>query len=127
MGWGKSHLPSDWVVLWTDDKMLPAKEWPPRMSFDVIRIPLYLSWVDPQSALLVPRKAWMQGYPYLQAPAWISVSTSEVAPWYMVSDLLAVRDLTLGEPQEAPQIDDKDDYYSTSLKQLVWLAKQDQR
>ena len=41
--------------------------------------------------------------------------------------LLAVRDLTLGEPQEAPQIDDKDDYYSASLKLLVWLAKQDQR
>ncbi|MCV4861601.1 hypothetical protein OFB63_36685, partial [Escherichia coli] len=25
------------------------------------------------------------------------------------------------------QIDDKDDYYSASLKLLVWLAKQDQR
>ncbi len=29
----------------------------------------------------------------------------------MAGGLLAVRDLTLGEPQEAPQIDDKDDYY----------------
>lgn len=45
----------------------------------------------------------------------------------MAGGLLAVRDLTLGEPHEAPQIDDKDDYYSASLKQLVWLAKQDQR
>ncbi|MCS5872739.1 hypothetical protein LN650_02965 [Klebsiella pneumoniae subsp. pneumoniae] len=25
--------------------------------------------------------------------------------------------------KEAPQIDDKDDYYSASLKLLVWLAK----
>lgn len=54
MGWGKSHLPSDWVALRADGKMLPAKEWPPRMSFDAIRIPLYLSWADPHSALLAP-------------------------------------------------------------------------
>lgn len=107
--------------------MLPAKEWPPRMSFDAIRIPLYISWVDPHSALLAPWKAWMQSYPRLQTPAWINVSTNEVAPWNMAGGLLAVRDLTLGEPQEAPQIDDKDDYYSASLKLLVWLAKQDQR
>ncbi len=107
--------------------MLPAKEWPPRMSFDAIRIPLYLSWADPHSALLAPRKARMQSYPRLQTPAWINVSTNEVAPRYMAGGLLAVRDLTLGEPQEAPQIDDKDDYYSASLKLLVWLAKQDQR
>lgn len=77
--------------------------------------------------LLAPWKAWMQSYPRLQTPAWINVSTNEVAPWYMAGGLLAVRDLTLGEPQEAPQIDDKDDYYSASLKLLVWLAKQDQR
>jgi endoglucanase len=115
------------VALRADGKMLPAKEWPPRMSFDAIRIPLYLSWADPHSALLAPWKAWMQSYPRLQTPAWINVSTNEVAPWYMAGGLLAVRDLTLGEPLEAPQIDDKDDYYSASLKLLVWLAKQDQR
>ncbi|MDP1171372.1 glycosyl hydrolase family 8, partial [Klebsiella pneumoniae] len=96
MGWGKSHLPSDWVALRADGKMLPAKEWPPRMSFDAIRIPLYLSWADPHSALLAPWKAWMQSYPRLQTPAWINVSTNEVAPWYMAGGLLAVRDLTLG-------------------------------
>ncbi|STV16887.1 endoglucanase [Klebsiella pneumoniae subsp. ozaenae] len=45
--------------------------------------------------------------PRLQTPAWINVSTNEVAPWYMAGGLLAVRDLTLGEPQEAPQIDDQ--------------------
>ncbi len=46
-----------------------------------------------------PWKAWMQSYPRLQTPAWINVSTNEVAPWYMAGGLLAVRDLTLGEPQ----------------------------
>lgn len=126
MGWGKSHLPSDWVALRADGKMLPAKEWPPRMSFDAIRIPLYLSWADPHSALLAPRRP---GCRVTRAckPRRGSTSAPTRWPWYMAGGLLAVRDLTLGEPQEAPQIDDKDDYYSASLKLLVWLAKQDQR
>ena len=125
-GLGKSHLPSDWVALRADGKMLPAKEWPPRMSFDAIRIPLYLSWADPHSALLAPRKA---GCRVTRACKPRRGSTSAPTRWprYMAGGLLAVRDLTLGEPQEAPQIDDKDDYYSASLKLLVWLAKQDQR
>jgi endoglucanase len=40
----------------------------------------------------------------------------------MEGGLLAVRDLTMGVPQQEPTIDAKDDYYSASLKMLVWLA-----
>jgi endoglucanase len=35
-----------------------------------------------------------------------------------------VRDLATGQPQGEPQITDQDDYYSASLKMLVWLAQQ---
>ncbi len=49
MGWGNRTCPAT-AALRADGKMLPAKEWPPRMSFDAIRIPLYISWVDPHSA-----------------------------------------------------------------------------
>lgn len=44
----------------------------------------------------------------------------------MTGGLLAVRDLTLGEAQAEPQISAQDDYYSASLKLLVWLANKDQ-
>ena len=37
--------------------------------------------------------------------------------------LLAIRDLTMGEPIGEPQITAQDDYYSASLKMLVWLAE----
>ena len=94
MAWGTSQLPSDWVALRADGRMEPAKEWPTRMSFDAIRIPLYVY--------------------------------DEVAPWFMTGGLLAVRDLTLGEAQAEPQISAQDDYYSASLKLLVWLANKDQ-
>ena len=126
MAWGKSQLPSDWVALRADGKMEPAKEWPTRMSFDAIRIPLYVYWSDPKSSLLTPWKNWFQCYPRLQTPAWINVNTDEVAPWFMTGGLLAVRDLTLGEAQADPQITPQDDYYSASLKLLVWLANKDQ-
>ena len=126
MAWGTSQLPSDWVALRADGRMEPAKEWPTRMSFDAIRIPLYVYWNDPKSSLLTPWKNWFQRYPRLQTPAWINVNTDEVAPWFMTGGLLAVRDLTLGEAQAEPQISAQDDYYSASLKLLVWLANKDQ-
>ncbi|MGM1325017.1 glycosyl hydrolase family 8, partial [Klebsiella michiganensis] len=126
MAWGTSQLPSDWVALRADGRMEPAKEWPTRMSFDAIRIPLYVYWSDPKSSLLTPWKNWFQRYPRLQTPAWINVNTNEVAPWFMTGGLLAVRDLTLGEAQAEPQISAQDDYYSASLKLLVWLANKDQ-
>ncbi|WP_308561680.1 glycosyl hydrolase family 8 [uncultured Klebsiella sp.] len=127
MAWGKSQLPSDWVVLNADGKMEPAKEWPARMSYDAIRIPLYVSWRDPQSRLLTPWKNWFQSYPRLQTPAWINVNTGEVAPWFMTGGLLAVRDLTLGEARGEPEITAQDDYYSASLKLLAWLANKDRQ
>jgi endoglucanase len=43
----------------------------------------------------------------------------------MTGGLLAVRDLTMGETPEDPQITAQDDYYSASLKLLVWLAGRD--
>jgi endoglucanase len=95
------------------------------MSYDAIRIPLYLTWANPQSPLLTPWKNWFQSYPRLQTPAWINVSTNNVSPWFMTGGLLAVRDLTMGETPEDPQITAQDDYYSASLKLLVWLAVRD--
>ncbi len=68
---------------------------------------------------------WFQSYPRLQTPAWINVSTNNVSPWFMTGGLLAVRDLTMGETAEDPQITARDDYYSASLKLLVWLAGRD--
>lgn len=91
-------------------------KWPPRMSFDD-PYPLYISWIDPHSALLAPWKARMQSYPRLQTRR--GSTLAPVAPWNMAGGLLAVRDLTLGEPLEAPQIDDKDDYYSATSAGLA--------
>ena len=123
MRFGQSQLPADWVSLSADGKLVPAKEWPPRMSYDAIRVPLYVYWWDTQSALLTPWRAWWQSYERSRTPAWVNVATNDNAPYNMNEGQLAVRDLTLNEPGGEPQITAQDDYYSASLKMLAWLAR----
>ena len=124
MGWGEANLPTDWVSLTADGKLSPAKEWAPRTSYDAIRVPLYVYWQNPSSPLLTPWRVWFQKFDRNQTPAWVNVTTNERAPYVMQGGLLAVRDLTLGQPTGEPQITAQDDYYSASLKMLVWLAQQ---
>ena len=124
MGWGRSHLPTDWVSLSVDGKLSPAKEWPPLMSFDAIRIPLYVIWWNPQSTLLTPWRSWWQNYDRNRTPAWVNVVTNDTAPYMMNEGLLAVRDLTMGNVSTNVQILAQDDYYAASLKMLVWIAQQ---
>lgn len=123
MDWGSSHLPSDWVALGADGKMVPAQGWPPRMSYDAVRIPMYIYWQDPKSPLLTPWRNWWQGFSRSKTPAWVNVYTSDMSPYSMNEGLLAIRDLTLGSNVENPYITAKDDYYSASLKILAALAQ----
>lgn len=124
MGNGTTNLPTDWMALRADGQLSPAKGWPPRMSYDAIRIPLYLYWNDKHSPLLLPWRIWFSQYNRLETPAWVNVITDEKAPYMMNGGLLAVRDLTMGMALTAPQITAQEDYYSASLKMLVWLAYQ---
>lgn len=124
MGQGKANLPTDWVTLRANGDLVPAKDWPPRMSYDAIRIPLYLYWYDKDSPLLKPWRTWFNQFSRLETPAWVNVVTDEKAPYMMDGGLLAVRDLATGTTMTAPEITQKDDYYSASLKMLVWLAYQ---
>ena len=124
MGSGKANLPTDWVSLEAGGKLEPAKTWPPRMSYDAIRIPLYVAWSDKHSQLLTPWRTWFNQFSREQTPAWVNVTTNEYAPYMMEGGLLAVRDLTMGQSSGEPEITAKDDYYSASLKMLVWLAEQ---
>lgn len=124
MGSGKANLPTDWVSLDTKGTLAPANAWPPRMSYDAIRIPLYISWSNAKSPLLTPWRAWFGQFPREQTPAWVNVTTNEYAPYMMAGGLLAVRDLTMGQTVGEPDITANDDYYSASLKMLVWISEQ---
>jgi endoglucanase len=123
MRFGNTQLPADWVSLYADGRVEPAKEWPARFSYDAIRVPLYVEWFSSTSPLLAPYKAYWGRYSRSQTPAWVNITTNDPAPYMMEGGILAVRDLVLGDPAAAqPQIAAQEDYYSASLKMLVGLA-----
>lgn len=124
MRFGNTQLPADWVSLYADGHVEPAKEWPARFSYDAIRVPLYVKWFSPTSTLLEPYKTYWGRFGRNQTPAWVNVTTNDPAPYMMEGGLLAVRDLTLEQlPGGEPEITAQEDYYSASLKMLVGLAR----
>lgn len=115
----------DWVKLLISGENMPAEQWPPRFSYDAIRVPLYLYWDDPNCKELIPyRKLW-SGYSEFQTPAWFSVVGSQKADYMMSSGLKAVRDLVMGKPLGEPDIKKSEDYYNASLHMLAYMAYRD--
>ncbi|WP_192458578.1 glycosyl hydrolase family 8 [Musicola keenii] len=123
MRFGKVELPVDWVALNADGTMAPATNWPPRFSYDAIRIPLYLYWYDAKTLALVPFQLYWRNYSRLNTPAWIDVLNNNTAPYSMRDGLLAIRDLTMGSPGDIPaSLNASEDYYSSSLHLLAYIA-----
>ncbi|MCR5536337.1 MAG: hypothetical protein K6F05_02880 [Succinivibrio sp.] len=119
----KVILPPDWLNLDAQGKMIPAVEWPARSSYDAIRVPVYLYWMDPHNPHLKPWKDWFGRFPEKETPAWVNVATGETAKYHLTSGLKTVRDLVMGTvPLTEPVITAKDDYYNASLKLLCYLA-----
>ncbi|MBK4725714.1 glycosyl hydrolase family 8 [Pantoea agglomerans] len=126
MRFGDSGLPMDWVAMNADGSMAPATAWPPRFSYDAIRVPLYLHWYDPASLQLVPFQRFWMNFQRLQTPAWIDVLSNDKAPYNMAGGLLAVRDLTLDDTGYINDaLNSSEDYYSASLRLLTFLALND--
>ena len=126
MRFGQADLPTDWVALNADGTVAPATAWPPRFSYDAIRVPLYVYWYDPQSLQLVPFQHFWTHFSRMQTPAWIDVLNNNKASYNMAGGLLAVRDLTLNETSYlSDKTDNKEDYFSSSLQLLAWLASKD--
>lgn len=120
---GKVGLPTDWVSLQADGRFTPANEWPPRFSFDAVRIPLYLSWGARDEAVLAPFIDYWKGFARLKTPAWVNVVTGEAAEYPLTPGMLAIRDLTLGDTSQLTTLlQPVEDYYSSCLRLLSWWA-----
>ncbi len=123
---GSSGLPLDWVALNADGSVAPATAWPPRFSFDAVRIPLYLWWYDQKSLRLVPFQQFWQNFSRQHTPAWIDVLSNNSAPYTLAGGMLAIRDLTMGDSSNLNEtLSDTQDYYSASLQLLTWMVWQE--
>ncbi|MDX5628133.1 MULTISPECIES: glycosyl hydrolase family 8 [unclassified Brenneria] len=123
MTFGQPPLPADWVTLSIDGKVMPAAGWPPRFSFDAVRIPLYLRWARADERALAPFRVYWQRFTREKTPAWVNVVSGEQAEYPLPGGMMAIRDITLGQDGlVSDRLLPEEDYYSASLHLLAWWA-----
>ncbi len=132
---GQWSLPPDWLNVSRPELTLsPAPAWPPRFSYDAIRIPLWLTWAGMMpGALSAAFTAYFQSSALPYRPAWVDLTTGAYANYPAPSGMLAVADLTLGQvpvtalPTAAqaalPTVSQAADYYSAALTLLARIAR----
>jgi endo-1,4-beta-D-glucanase Y len=127
---GKWQLPPDWLQL-GDGPARPADGFPPRFSFDAVRIPLYLVWggIADKETLGPFLSFWSAPSPQ-GVPAWVDLKTDAVAPYAWSAGVASIAQVTEhathadGEataklPTPGPQ----DGYFSWSLSLLARIAE----
>lgn len=126
--WG---LSPDWVLLPAAagaPLRLPAG-WPPRFSFDAVRVPLALAWAGELThpALLGALAFWSDPR-WTAPPAWVDLVTGTTAEFAVSPGVRAVAAFAkarIAGPQTAvtlPSVNASGDYYSASLTMLTRVA-----
>lgn len=131
---GRWGLPPDWLALRRTDGgiALPAR-WPPRFSFDAVRVPLLLAWGGHGGEPAVAAAANFWGDPArADLPAWTDLSTGAPAPFSASEGLRGIASLAgavSAQGQRGPvalkEVRAATDYYSASLLLLARLAAED--
>jgi endoglucanase len=131
---GTWQLPPDWLrVARNGQQLAPAPGWPPRFSFDAIRIPLWSTWHNlPIGPVRLAMNHYWSAFPDDTFPAWVDVVTGAVAPYPASAGIVAVARLTriaIGavRSSELPKVGDAHTYYDASLILLSRLAWRDLR
>ncbi|MCG7361804.1 glycosyl hydrolase family 8 [Roseomonas sp. ACRSG] len=127
---GRWGLPPDWLMLRrTDGALSLAPGWPPRFSYDAVRVPLYMAWAGladepPVRAALA---FWGDpGHPHL--PAWTDLGSNQVSPYPAGEGIAAIHRLVtnnrlkLGHEVAVVPLKNTDDYYGAILKIMSTLA-----
>ncbi len=125
---GEWGLPPDWLAVSRPDLTLtPAAGWPPRFSFDAIRVPLWLTWAAAMPAKMAANflRYW-QSSAFSPRPAWVNLTDNTFANFPAPSGMTAVASLTLAAQNntapQLPRVAEAPDYYSAALTLLCRVA-----
>lgn len=126
---GAYGLPPDWLTLPRDGgPPAIAAAWPPRFSFDAVRVPLLLAWGGFAADPAVSATLAFWGDPrFPEPPAWVDLATGATAGFASSPGVRAIAALARaagGAPVALPQVVITD-YYSTALMLLARMAAQD--
>lgn len=122
--WG---LSPDWLLVPPRDgalRMPPT--WPPRFSFDAVRVPLILAWAGEVThpALLGAHAFWSDPR-WTAPPAWVDLMTGQTADYAAppgmraIAAFAAARIAGRGSAVMIPSVNESRDYYSASLTLLT--------
>ena len=127
---GQWELPSDWVALSTEGELTLAEGFPPRFSYDAIRVPLSLMWAQiDDKDLFKPFQNLSDHFSKLETtPAWVDLEDNSVAP-YQASEgfngVMTLADAIFANKKTEPplpSVSKDQDYYSASLLMLARQA-----
>ncbi len=128
--YGRWGLPPDWVrVDRRDGSLAIAPGWPPRFSWDAIRVPMHLAWAGISAKPLFDsfRQYWTAG---AMAPAWVDLVTGETPAYAAPAGIravaaLAMRANSLDGAAAFPAIMSANDYYGAGLVLLSRIAAEE--
>lgn len=127
---GRWGLPPDWLTV--GERLSLAEKFPPRFSYDAIRVPLYVAWGQRQREIslynFVEFWSYFDGAQF--TPSWTDLTDDSVATYDASPGFYAVMQLAYAVSGSGKSIaikrergpDDKEDYYSTTLRLLANLA-----
>lgn len=126
--WG---LPPDWALLPNAANAPPrlATAWPPRFSFDAVRVPLLLAWAGETGHPALRGALTFWSDPRWSAPpAWVDLVTGQTAEFAASPGVRAIAAFGTarvgrgGSPLALPSVNASGDYYSASLTLLTRVA-----
>lgn len=131
---GQWQLPADWIAVQNKDGNLqPADGWPPRFSYDAIRVPLYARWGNVLDQIGSKRFTdyWRHFAPHI--PAWVDLHTGERSSYDAstgfrnVALLSGLQDDALPALSSLGNFSETDDYYSSALCLLSFMITKELR
>lgn len=124
---GQWKLPPDWLQVSSHTGGLSiASQFPPRFSYDAIRVPLYLAWAGQLGGeLMAGFENYWTAWPVGKLPAWIDLQTGERSPYNAPPGFYDIGGACgfAGMSATMPQVQVNDNYYSASLAMLSGLVK----
>lgn len=125
--WG---LSPDWVLRPPAGEPLRLPQrWPPRFSFDAVRVPLLLAWGgEANHPAVVAAAAFWSDSRWPAPPAYVDLVTGEPAEFVASPGVRAIASFVVsrlsggGIAVTLPSINESRDYYSSSLTLLVRFA-----
>ncbi|WP_424814422.1 glycosyl hydrolase family 8 [Roseococcus sp. YIM B11640] len=124
-GW---ELPPDWLLLPASGRaMMPAPAWPPRFSWDAVRVPLNLAWLRAQHPVLsASYRFWSHPDHRQKPPAWVDLRTGQIPSYPGHAGVRAVMALAAPAGAEAPvssiRVAQAPDYFAAALVLQAQIA-----